>query len=186
MTDATMVLGSAGEIRKHTGWFIVLGVVFVIGGILAIAMPLLASITVALVVGWALIVLGIVTIAQTWSMRTWGGFAWQLIIGLVFLLGGLDIVFNPVSGAITLTFVIGIVFIVKGVMQLVIAWRYRPRTGWGWMAVSGVIALIVGLMILSSWPFSGFWVPGTLAGISLVFSGWSYIMVALAARRLMA
>jgi len=186
MTDATMVLGAAGEIRRHTSWFIALGIVFVIGGILAIAMPFLASITVALVVGWALIVLGIVTIAQTWSMRTWGGFAWQLVIGLVFLLGGLDIVFNPVSGAITLAFVIGVVFIVKGVMQLMLAWRYRPHTGWGWMAVSGVIALLVGLMILSSWPFSGFWVAGTLAGISLIFSGWSYIMVALAARRLAA
>ena len=54
------------------------------------------------------------------------------------------------------------------------------------MVAAGIIAVLVGLMILASWPFSAAWAPGTLAGISLVFSGWSYIAIALAARRLAA
>ncbi|MEJ0098204.1 MAG: HdeD family acid-resistance protein [Bauldia sp.] len=184
MTDATMMLGATGEIRKHTGWFIALGIVFIVGGVLAIAMPLLASLTVAIVVGWSLFIVGVVTIVGAWSIRTWGGFAWQLVIGIIFVLGGLSMALNPLSGAITLALVLGVVFIAKGVAQLILGYRFRPHQGWGWIIGSGVLAVIVGLMILSAWPFSGAWVPGTLAGISLIFSGWSYIMIALAARRL--
>ncbi|HVZ14612.1 MAG TPA: HdeD family acid-resistance protein [Bauldia sp.] len=185
MTDMTMSLGGAGEVRKHTGWFIALGIVFIIGGVLAIAMPLLAGIAVALAVGWALILLGIVQLVQAWSMRSWGGVVWQIIIGLVFVIGGIGMLVNPIVAAVTLTLLIGLVFIIKGVVQVVLGFRYRPHTGWGWMLAAGIIAIIVGLMILASWPFSAAWAPGTLAGISLVFSGWSYIAIALAARRVL-
>jgi len=186
MTDISMSLTGAGEVRKHTGWFIALGVVFIIGGVLAIAMPLLAGVAVALAVGWALIVLGIVQLIQAWSMRSWGGVAWQIVIGLLFVVGGISMLVNPIVAAITLTLLIGIVFIAKGVVQLILGFRFRPHSGWGWMVAAGIIAVLVGLMILASWPFSAAWAPGTLAGISLVFSGWSYIAIALAARRLAA
>ena len=116
MTDISMSLTGAGEVRKHTGWFIALGVVFIIGGVLAIAMPLLAGVAVALTVGWALIVLGIVQLIQAWSMRSWGGVAWQIVIGLLFVVGGISMLVNPIVAAITLTLLIGIVFIAKGVV----------------------------------------------------------------------
>jgi len=185
MTDTTMSLGSAGEIRKHTGWFIALGIVFIIGGALAIAMPLFAGIAVALAVGWSLIFLGVVQLVQAWSMRSWGGVAWQIVIGLLFVIGGIGMLVNPIVAAVTLTLLIGVVFIAKGVVQIMLGFRYRPHSGWGWMLAAGILAIIVGLMILASWPFSAAWAPGTLAGISLVFSGWSYIAIALAARRVL-
>jgi len=184
MSNTAMMLGGMGEVRRHTGWFIALGVLFIVGGVFAIAMPLLASLTAAIVVGWALAFLGVVTIVQAWSMRTWGGFAWQLLIGIIFVVGGLSMVIYPLNGAITLALVLGIMFLAKGIIQLVIGFRYRPHSGWGWMVAAGVLAAVVGLMILAAWPFSGAWVPGTLVGISLIFSGWSYIAIALAVRRL--
>jgi len=117
-------------------------------------------------------------------MRTWGGFAWQLAIGILFVLGGFDMAFFPLSGAITLALVLGVIFLVKGIFQLVLGFRYRPHAGWGWMVAAGALAVLVGLAILVQWPFSGAWVPGTLVGISLIFSGWSYVAVALAVRRI--
>jgi len=183
-SKTTLTFGAAGDIRKHTGWFIGLGIVFIIGGVLAIAMPLLASITVALVVGWSLIFVGVVQLIQAWSMRSWGGVTWQIIIGLVFLVGGIGMIVNPIVAAVTLTLLLGAVFVAKGVMQLILGFRFRPHAGWGWIVAAGVLAVVVGLMILFSWPFSTVWALGTLAGISLIFSGWSYIMIALAARRL--
>ncbi len=185
MTDITMSLGGAGEIRKHTGWFIALGIVFIVGGVLAIAMPLLAGIAVALAVGWALVLLGVVQLVQAWSMRSWGGVAWQIVIGLLFVIGGIGMLVNPIVAAVTLTLLIGVVFIAKGVVQLILGFRYRPHSGWGWMVAAGILAIVVGLMILASWPISAAWAPGTLAGISLVFSGWSYVAIALAARRVL-
>ncbi len=183
MANTAMMLGATGEVRRHTGWFIALGIAFIIGGVLAIALPLLAGLVVAVLVGWMLIVLGVVTLVQAWSMRTWGGFAWQLVIGIVFVLGGFDMAFFPLSGAVTLTLVLGVIFLIKGVAQIIMGFRYRPHSGWGWMISAGALAAVVGLMILSSWPLSAAWVPGTLVGISLIFSGWSYIAVALAVRR---
>ena len=75
-------------------------------------------------------------------------------------------------------------FIAKGVFQLVLGFRLRPHDGWGWIVTSGVIAILVGLMIWVQWPMSTAYALGTLAGISLAFTGWSYVMIALAARRI--
>ncbi len=185
MTDTSMPRPAMAQVRDHWGWFLALGIVFIVGGVFAITMPFLASVTVAIVVGWTLILVGAVQLIQAWSIRSWAGFIWQLIIGLVFVVGGIASLMNPVAATATLTLFIGAVFLAKGVVQLVLAFRYRPHTGWGWIAVAGVLALIVGLMIVSNWPISALWALGTLAGISLIFSGWSYIMIALAGRRLM-
>ena len=70
-------------------------------------------------------------------------------------------------------------------MQLILGFSLRPHAAWGWIVAAGALAIVVGVMILASWPSSAAWVLGTLAGISLIFSGWSYIMIALAARRAM-
>ncbi len=183
MTDMPMTSPAMAQVRDHWGWFLGLGIVFIIGGVFAIAMPLIASVTVAIVVGWSLIFVGAIQVYQAWSTRTWGGFIWQLIIGLVVLVGGIAMIINPIVAAVTLTLLLGAVFLAKGVMQIMLGLRYRPHTGWGWIVAAGVLAIIVSLMILFSWPFSGLWVPGTLAGISLIFSGWSYVAISMAARK---
>ena len=182
MTNTDMTMGTVGEIRQHANWFIALGVVFVIGGVFAIAMPLYSSIAVTLVVGWTLIVVGIVQLIQSWSIRTWGGFIWQLVIGLIILVGGIAVIVDPIVAAVTLTLLVGAIFIAKGVIQLVLGFQFRPNANWGWIVAAGLLAVILGFLILMQWPFSGVWVLGTLAGISLIFSGWSYIMIAMAAR----
>jgi uncharacterized membrane protein HdeD (DUF308 family) len=181
MTDTPV--GTAMEIRQHTGWFTALGILFIIGGAFAIISPWIAGVTVALVVGWTLIFVGAVDLYQSWSTRSWGGFIWQVIIGLIILAGGISFLVNPIQGAITLTLLIGILFAAKGVMQLIMGFQYRPREGWGWIVAAGIIAIVLGVMILAGWPQSSIWVVGTLVGISLIFSGWSYIMISMAARR---
>ncbi len=181
----TEVMGEPiGEIGRHSGWFIGLGIVFVIGGIFAIAMPLIAGIAVAVVVAWALIFVGALQLVQAWSIRSWGGVAWQLVIGLIILAGGIAMVINPIIAAVTLTLLLGLVFVAKGAAQLALGFRLRPHGAWGWIVAAGLLSVVIGLMILWQWPLSAAWAPGTLAGISLIFSGWSYIMLAMAARRL--
>lgn len=184
MTQTPMTLPTITQVREHWGWFLALGIVFIVGGVFAIAMPLIASVTVAIVIAWAFIFVGAVQVFQAWSMRSWGGFIWQMIIGLVVLVGGIAMLINPIVAAVTLTLLIGAMFLVKGILQVGFALRYRPHTGWGWILAAGILAIVVALMIIFSWPFSGLWVPGTLAGISLIFSGWSYGMIALAGRQL--
>ena len=77
-------------------------------------------------------------------------------------------------------------FVAKGVFQIVLGFRLRPHDGWGWIVASGIVALLVGVLIWAQWPMSSLYALGTLAGISLAFTGWSYVWIALAARRLVA
>lgn len=183
MTSTDSMLNTVGEIREHSGWFIALGVVFIIGGVFAIAMPYIASFAVTLAVGWALIFIGILDLIQSWSTKAWGGFIWQVLIGLIVLVGGIAILVEPIVAAVTLTLLLGAIFIAKGIVQLVLGFQYRPNANWGWIVAAGVLSAILGLLIVMQWPWSSIWVLGTLAGISLIFSGWSYIMIAMAARQ---
>jgi uncharacterized membrane protein HdeD (DUF308 family) len=184
MTDATATLNAAENIRKHSGWFIALGIVFLIGGVFAIAMPFIAGLTATVVFAIVLVWIGIMQLIQAWSVKSWGGFAWQLIIGLVLLVGGIYIWANPVLGAAAFTLVMAAVFIAKGVFQVIMAFRVRPHSGWGWILTAGILAIIVGAIIWINWPVSTAWAIGTLAGISLIFTGWSYIMVSMTARQI--
>jgi uncharacterized membrane protein HdeD (DUF308 family) len=184
MTNTSMTLPAITQVREHWGWFLALGIVFIVGGIFAIAMPAIASLAVGIAAGWAFIVVGAAQTFQAWSLRSWGGFVWQLIIGLIVLIGGIAMLINPLAAAEALALLIGFMFLLKGVMQIMFSLHYRPYVGWGWILAAGVLAIVVALMIIASWPFSGLWVPGTLAGISLIFSGWSYVMIALAGRQL--
>jgi uncharacterized membrane protein HdeD (DUF308 family) len=99
------------------------------------------------------------------------------------LLGGLAIYFQPLVGTLALTLVVAAVFIAKGVAQIFLSIRIRPHPGWGWIIAAGIIAVAVGLMILFRWPDSSLYTLGILAGASLIFTGWSNIMMAFLARR---
>jgi uncharacterized membrane protein HdeD (DUF308 family) len=159
-------------------------VVFIIGGVFAIAMPFIAGLAVTTVFAIVLVWIGIMQIFQAFRVKSWGGFIWQLIIGLILLIGGIAIWINPILGALTLTIVVAAVFIAKGVFQIVMAFQMRPHEGWGWILTAGILAILVGVIIWAGWPVSTGWALGYLAGISLIFSGWSYIAISMAAKRL--
>ncbi len=185
MPTVVLADGHMGHtIHEKWGWFLTLGIVFILAGFFALAMPLASSIAVTIVAAIALAFVGIVQIVQAFSVRSWGGFIWQLVIGVVLLIGGVAFYLNPVAGSLALTLLVAAVFLAKGIFQLVLGFRLRPHPGSGWVIAAGILALLVGLMIFFAWPFSGIYALGTLAGISLMFTGWSYVAISLAARRM--
>ena len=185
MSDMTaMSQGVVSQMRANWGWMLALGIIFVIGGVLAIAAPAAASLTVTFVVAIVFAWLGIMQIIQSFSDRSWAGFAWQLIIGIVLLLGGIAIWWNPLISTLTLTLFVAGMFIAKGIFQLILGFRMRPHSGSGWIIAAGVLSILVGILIWAQWPVSGLWALGTLAGISLIFTGWSYIAMSMAVRRM--
>jgi uncharacterized membrane protein HdeD (DUF308 family) len=79
--------------------------------------------------------------------------------------------------------VLAVLFIAEGIFEVIQAFRVRPHEGWFWLLLSGLAALAVGLLIAIDLPGSAVWALGLLVGINLLFSGWSYIFLALAGRR---
>ena len=55
---------------------------------------------------------------------------------------------------------------------------------WGWTLVGGIINLVLGIMIWQQWPVSGLWVIGLFVGIDLIFTGWTWVMLALSVKKL--
>ena len=92
-------------------------------------------------------------------------------------------VLYPFEGVLALTLLLAAFLLVQGVFQIVAAYRIRPGRSWGWMLASGIATLILGVLIWLGWPGAALWIIGLLVGIHLLFSGFSLVMLALAARR---
>ncbi|MBN9437900.1 DUF308 domain-containing protein [Bosea sp. (in: a-proteobacteria)] len=169
--------------RLVSGKLIALGIVLIVAGIAAIASPALSTMAVTLFLGLLLAIVGALKLFHAFSIKEWGGFLWQLLIGLVELLGGLLVYFNPMKGAIAITLVIALVLMAEGIAQLGLAVRMRAQSGVVWMFLSSIVTIIVGVALAMRLPAGGIYTPGTLVGVSLLFAGWAYIAIALATRR---
>lgn len=172
----------AQRVRESWGWFVGLGAILVLGGMLVIAAPLAASVAVTLFIAAVLVIGGAVQIYQSFKMTGWTGFLWSLITGIIALAGGIIIYTNPLAGTLALTLVVAAIFVAQGISQVIFGLRLRPHAGWVWVLVAGLVSLAAGGMIWAELPASADWALGLMAGISLLFNGWSYIAIGLAAK----
>jgi len=172
------------HVRRRWGWFLALGIIYLIGGIAAIFLPVVSSIAFTIVIASFLLVGGIVQIIQSFQMNGWQGVVWNLLMGIITVVGGGYALWNPVAGAMAITLVIAITFIAQGIVELVMGFRLRPVDGWGWIVASGVLAVLAGIALTWTFPASGLVTVGTIAGIAMIFTGWTYIYIAMSARRL--
>jgi uncharacterized membrane protein HdeD (DUF308 family) len=136
-------------------------------------------------VGWLLLIGGIVGLVATLGARHAPGFGWSLLSAIVALLAGGVLLWNPLQGLLTLTYVLVAYFIVDGVLMIAYAIAHRRELSgrWEWLMVNGVIDLVLAALIISGLPGSFAWALGLLVGIDLVFGGSSLIAMALAARQ---
>lgn len=167
----------AGRTRSALGrgWSIAFGVLLLVGGVLAVAFPFLSSIAVTIYIGWLLIVAGIFRIVTAFAYGDAADRLWSSLLGLVLLVGGGLVVYDPLAGALTLTALLAAVFVIEGLVEVVAAIRGRGWGGWGWTLASGVVALAAGLLIALQLPTSALWAVGVIAGIRFMFSGIRYL-----------
>jgi uncharacterized membrane protein HdeD (DUF308 family) len=158
----------------------------IVAGILAIAVPPAAGIAVAILVAWLLVFSGVAHLVFAWHTRTTGGFIWELLLGIVYVLVGAYLLFQPVAGLVSLTLALAIYLFAEGILEFILAFRLRPMPGSNWLLFDGIITLILAFMIWRTWPSNTEWVIGTLVGISMLFSGITRLMLSLAARHVVA
>jgi uncharacterized membrane protein HdeD (DUF308 family) len=152
-------------------------------GIVAFMIAPAATIGTVLILGWVLVVSGIVETVQAFRVGRWGGFFLHLIGGVLGVLVGLLIVTHPLAGALAWTLLFASFFSVIGVFRLITAARFKFPV-WGWAVFDGVITLALGILLWAEWPWSGLWFLGLAVGVSLVLRGWSYVTFALVLRNL--
>ncbi|MFW8694235.1 MULTISPECIES: HdeD family acid-resistance protein [Mesorhizobium] len=173
----------AASLHSKWGWFLVLGLTLALAGVLAVALPAVSTFAASVVLGIVLSLAGIVKMVQSLRVKEWSGFIWQELTGAVELVGGILIYFNPFKGALAITLLIALVFLVQGILQVALALRVRDQDGWQWFAISGLVALAASATLALKLPFTSIYTPGTVAGISLLVAGGAYMAIALTMRR---
>lgn len=176
------------EHLKHTVYenrtpLMLMGVALVLLGIVALVYPLTTAIVVKIMMGWILLIAGISEIIFSFSTTKWSDFFLELIVGIVFAIAGVWLAFFPLTGILTLTILLALAFLARGVLEIVSAFRMRPLEGWGWLLLAGILGVIVGLFILVEFPSSAAWAIGLLVGINLIASGVAYISLAYSAKK---
>ncbi|MGE3066616.1 MAG: HdeD family acid-resistance protein [Hyphomicrobiaceae bacterium] len=169
-------------VGHNWGWFLALGIMFVLAGTAAIVFPFLSTIATKIALGWIFLLTGAVNVIHAFGTKEWRGFALNLLVGLLFLVAGGWLAFFPLTGIITLTILLAAVFLAEGYLECLLALRLRPDTGWVWILISGLIAIAAGGMIAFQLPGSAVWALGLITGINLLASGWSFIFLALSSR----
>jgi uncharacterized membrane protein HdeD (DUF308 family) len=174
----------AQSVRDHWVLFLIEGIVLVVLGVLAILVPMVATIAVAILIGWLFFISGVVGLITTFMMRNAPGFWWSLLSAVLGIVAGIILFGWPILGAISLTLVLTAFFIIEGVASIMYALEHRKElTGrWTWMLMSGIVDLLLAVVILTGLPGTAVWALGLLVGINMLFGGTSLIAMALHAR----
>ena len=175
----------SAAVREHWKAFLFEGILLVVLGLAAMIVPPLASLAVAIFLGWMFLISGVVGLALTFWARQMPGFWWSLISAALAVLAGLVLLARPVQGVLTLTIVISAYFLAEGVTTIMYALEHRRELSerWSWMLFAGIVDILIAAMIISGLPGSAEWAIGLLVGINLLFGGASMIGMALAARK---
>jgi uncharacterized membrane protein HdeD (DUF308 family) len=179
MADGTWI----EEANKNSGLLIFLGIMTVVFGILAVGAPLITGITVAVMVGFLLLFMGVARVFHAFKAQSWGAGIWGFLVGLLAAAAGLMTIFRPMAGLMSLTLFLAAYFFVDGVCEIIAAFKIKPDQGWGWVLFNGIVAVLLGVMIWRQWPVSGAWAIGILVGVHILMSGWSMIILGTGARR---
>jgi uncharacterized membrane protein HdeD (DUF308 family) len=173
--------------NKNWSLFLVWGILLVLLGTLAISTTVLTTVISMIFLGALLIVGGVVIVIDAftfWRRHLWISFWLHIIIGILYFAAGVMLVESPLIGSTYLTLLLGIFYIAAGAFRVITSFTTRQPM-WGWNFFSGLIALILGVMILESWPVSGLFIIGLFVGIDLLLIGLVYVWGALAARAAM-
>jgi len=169
---------------KHWAWFLVWGIALAALGIFAVSATALTTLVTVFLLAFVLIISGIVLIIDAFSF--WHGkgrgFPLHVIMGILYLVAGAILIKNPVAGSVSITFLLGTFYILLGIFRIIYSLSMQ-LFNWGWSLINGIITLLLGVLIMESWPESSLYIIGLFVGIDLFFCGWAYIMVAFAARR---
>jgi uncharacterized membrane protein HdeD (DUF308 family) len=181
---AGMERAVANAIREHWKLFLVEGIILIILGMAAILVPPIATLAFELVIGWLFLFSGIVGLITTFWMRNAPGFWWSLFSAVVAIAAGIVLLRWPLSGTLSLTFVLIAFFVIEGIVTIMYAIDHRGQLSgrWGWMLASGVVDLMLAGIIFAGLPGTAAWALGLLVGINMVFGGTAMIGMALAAK----
>ena len=176
LTFAASDSSLAAGVHRARRWVLATGILSIVAGAAAIAVPAVASVTIAIFIGWVLIVTGVAR--AVYAVRARRVTVLAVLDAVLALLVGGYLVVSPLSGTVTLTLLLAAWFFGAGALYLLHAWRARGRPGVVLSALNGALAVVIGVLICVDLPSSAAWAIGLLVGIELIFWGIRALLLA--------
>jgi uncharacterized membrane protein HdeD (DUF308 family) len=175
--DTSQIEAAVQKTRENWWLFLILGTVLAILGMVALSAPLITAIAVTAVLGLVLIVGGILHAVHAFALDGARTVILGIVLSVFYILVGFFLMRNPISSVLTMTLLLGIFFVVSGIVKIAQSAQrqYHVLGVWGWYLFSGIVSLILGALIWSHWPSSAIWAIGLLLGIDLIVTGFSLI-----------
>ena len=158
-------------VKRYSLWYLVQGVLLVVAGVLAIISPIVASVAVVFLLGWVLIISGVLQAVGLIGASNVPHFWLQLISAVLAILIGVLLLRSPQSGLLVMTMLLIVYFMVEGIAKVIFALTIRPFPNWGWVLASGLVGIILAFILWANMPLSADWVLGLMLGILLISEG---------------
>ena len=181
MTSSSAILQNlrtgtdVAPLRAKWGWIVALGFVYVVAGFVALGSIVMATVASVFVVGVMMIVAGVAELFNAFQVKSWGKFLIWGLLGVLYIVAGFVTFENPLFAAVLLTLILGASLVASGVVRIFLAFNMKREMPWIWVALSGVITLLVGLVILAHWPVNSVYILGLFLGIDLIIAGAGWI-----------
>jgi uncharacterized membrane protein HdeD (DUF308 family) len=170
-------------VRTRRDWFVGLGALFVLLGLLAMLLPFVSSLITTVVLGWLMMLAGVSEGYHALRNRAWGGSGWELASAAVQILAGALVVGFPLTGKLVLTLILAAYFVAEGALKLIRAVQHRRIGASGWLVFDGLLSMALGVLILLHWPSVAVWAIGLFVGTNLLVGGTSMLLIGLGAGR---
>ncbi|SRR6266852_278580 len=167
---SSFVATGLDQVRRSWGWFLVFGILLTVLGATCVAKAQTATTFSILALGWVLAISGVMWLINAFRAFSWHGFFLYLLNAIVRGVTGYLLLRHPDAGAAGITLVLASLFIVGGLFRAVGSSVIRfPR--WGWTVLSGVVSVVLGVFLLTTWPTASTYFVGMAIGIDLIFDG---------------
>jgi len=169
-TVSDYLVGGLEQVRKSWGWFLVCGILLALLGAFCIVKSKTATHFSILVLGWILAISAVFWLVTSFYALSWQGFFLYLLNAILRGVVGYLLISHPDAGAAGVTGLVACLFIVGGLFQAAVAALIRfPR--WGWTFFAGLVAIVLGIYLLATWPAATTYFIGLAIGINLIFDG---------------
>jgi len=165
------------DIRTSATWSIVLSVLMMATGVIALLVPAITGVTVTILMGWLLIISGILHLGYAWRASGASGVLWEILVAVVYGVAGVYLLANPVMGLEALTLALVMYLVLESALEFVLGFSLRSVAGSGWFVFDGVVTVVLAVLIARGFPASSTWAIGTLVAISMFFSGLTRLML---------
>src|SRR5262249_14102415 len=146
-----MATSYTGDLHRATTWSIVLSLLMIGVGVVAIATPAMAGVAVTLILGWLLMISGVLHLALAWRGERASAIIWEILLALLYGAIGFYLITQPVAGLATLTLALAVYLVIEAVIEFVLAFQLRPAAGTGWLLFDGIVTLLLAGLVWSSW-----------------------------------